>query len=136
MLVHDTSANNYVQSNDLRAVANMSRQPSQLFKNVPTIFEAVKLSQEDEWLFDFHSTLHALGRILIAPPNIPAARLKFIREAVKEALSDPKLVAEGEKSQREVSFTDAERTIEAVRRVINDLTPAQKEQVQRILSTK
>jgi len=136
VFVNDTSANNYVQSNDLRAVANMSRQPSQLFKNVPTIFESMKLSPEDEWLFDFHSTLHALGRILIAPPNIPAARLKFIREAVKEALSDPALIAEGEKSQREVSFTDAERTIEAVRRVINDLTPAQKEQVQRILSTK
>ncbi|MDP2358043.1 MAG: tripartite tricarboxylate transporter substrate-binding protein [Beijerinckiaceae bacterium] len=136
VFVNDTSANNYVRSNDLRAVANMSRQRSEFFKNVPTVFEAVKLTSEEEWLFDFHSTLHALGRILIAPPNMAPARLNFIRGAVKDALTDPKLIAEGEKSQRQVNFTDAEKTIEAVRRVINDLTPAQKKKIQALLSAK
>ena len=136
VFVNDTSANNYVRSNDLRAVANMSRKPSLFFKNVPTIFEAVKLSPEEEWLFDFHATLHALGRILIAPPNIPPARLEFMRAAVRGAITDPKLIAEGEKSQRQVEFTDAEKTMEAVRRVINDLTPAQKTRVKTILTAK
>ncbi len=135
VFVSDTSANNYVQSNDLRAVANMSRQRSPFFKDLPTIFEAATLTPDEEWLFDFHGSLHALGRILIAPPNIPQGRLEFLRGAVKDALADPKLKAEGEKSQRFVDYIDAEKTLQAVRRAITDVTPEQKKRVQGILST-
>jgi tripartite-type tricarboxylate transporter receptor subunit TctC len=135
VFVSDSSANNYVLSNDLRAVANMARQPSRFFKDTPTIFEAAKLSPEDEWLVDFLASMHALGRILIAPPNIPQARLAFIRGAVKQALSDPKLIAEGEKSQRFVDFIDGETTLRAVRRA-TEVTPEQKARILSVLSTK
>jgi tripartite-type tricarboxylate transporter receptor subunit TctC len=136
VFVSDTSANNYVRSNDMIGVANMSRTRSRFFPDLPTVYEAVKLAPEDEWLLDFHGSAQDLGRILIAPPKIPPARLAFLRATVKDSLADPQLKAEGEKSQRYVDFIDADKTMQAVRRVITDVTPEQKKRVQGILTFK
>lgn len=134
VFVSDTSANNYVRSNDLHAVATMSRTRSRFFPNLPTIYEAIKLAPEDEWLMDFHGTVQDLGRIMIVPPKMSAARLEYLRAIVKDTLADPKLRAEGEKTQRYIDYIDAEKTMQAVRRAITDVTPAQKKRVQSILS--
>lgn len=134
VFVSDTSANNYVRSTDLFAVANMSRKRSRFFPDLPTIYEAVKMTPEDEWLMDFHGTVQDLGRILITPPKIPAARMEFLRGIVKETLADPQLMAEGEKSQRYIDYIDAQETMKAVRKAIGDITPEQKKRVQAILS--
>ncbi|MDP2357684.1 MAG: tripartite tricarboxylate transporter substrate-binding protein [Beijerinckiaceae bacterium] len=136
VFVSDTSANNYVRSNDLHAVANMSRTRSRFFPDVPTIYEAVKLTPDDEWLMDFHGTVQDLGRILIAPPNMAPARLAYLRAMIKDTLADPKLRSEGEKTQRYIDFIDADKTMQNVRRAISDITPAQKKRVQMILSAK
>ena len=135
VFVSDTSANNYVRSNDLHAVANMSRQRSRFFPDVPTIYEAVKMTPDDEWLMDFHGTVQDLGRIMIVPPKMAPARLEYLRAMMKDTLADPKLRAEGEKSQRYIDYIDAEKTMQGVRRAITDITPAQKKRVQSVLST-
>ena len=136
VFVSDTSANNYVRSTDLFAVANMSRKRSRFFPDLPTIYEAVKMTPEDEWLMDFHGTVQDLGRILITPPKIPSARMEFLRAIVKETLADPQLMAEGEKSQRYIDYIDAQETMKAVRKAIGDITPEQKKRVQAILSAR
>jgi len=136
VFVSDSSANRYVRSNDLFPVATVARERSRFFKDVPTIFEALKLEPEGEWLVDFLATLHGLGRILIAPPNIPPARLAVLRSAVAGALGDPKLVAEGEKRQLFIDFIDADKTLQAVRRSIADVTPEQKKRIQGVLRIK
>jgi tripartite-type tricarboxylate transporter receptor subunit TctC len=134
--VSDTSANNYVRSNDMFAVANMSRKRSRFFPDLPTIFDAVKMSQEDAWLMDFHGAMEDLGRILVTPPKMPPARLAYLQGVVKDALADPKLKADGEKSQRYVDYIDAEGTMKAVRAAITDITPEQKKRVQTLLNAK
>jgi len=136
VFVSDTSANNYVRSTDLFAVANMSRKRSRFFPDLPTIYEAVKMTPEDEWLMDFHGTVQDLGRILITPPKVPQARMEFLRAIVKETLADPQLMAEGEKSQRYIDYIDAQETMKAVRKAIGDITPEQKKRVQAILSSR
>jgi tripartite-type tricarboxylate transporter receptor subunit TctC len=136
VFVSDTSANNYVRSTDLFAVANMSRKRSRFFPDLPTIYEAVKMTPEDEWLMDFHGTVQDLGRILITPPKVPQARMEFLRSIVKETLADPQLMAEGEKSRRYIDYIDAQETMKAVRKAIGDITPEQKKRVQAILSSR
>ena len=132
--VSDTSANNYVKAGDLRAIANMARRKSRFFPDLPTVYEMEKLSPEAQWLFDFHGTVEDLGRILIMPANIPAARLAFVNAAVARALKDPALIAEGEKSQRYVDFIGPEETRKAVNSAIGQLTPEQRKTVQSVLS--
>lgn len=135
VFVSDTSANNYVRSNDLHAVANMSRNRSRFFPNLPTIYEAVKMTPDDEWLMDFHGTVQDLGRIMILPPKMAPARLNYLRKIMTDTLADPQLRSEGEKTQRYIDYIDADKTMQNVKRAITDVTPAQKKRVQTILST-
>ena len=131
--VSDTSANNYVKAGDVRPMANMSRKRSRFFPDLPTVFETEKLSPESEWLLDFHSTVQDLGRIIVLPGNMSAARLAFIQEAVRATLTDKELVDEGEKSQRYIDYFDMAVTTRNVDKVINQLTPEQRERVRKVM---
>lgn len=133
--VSDTSANNYVKAGDLRAMANTSRKKSRFFPNLPSIFETEKLTPEAEWLLDFHATMEDLGRILVMPAGIPAARLAFINAAIGRTMKNPQMIAEGEKSQRYVDFIDAETTRKSIHKAIGGLTPDQKKRVLSVLTT-
>jgi len=131
--VSDTSANNYVKAGQARAIATMGREKSRFFKELPTIFEAVKLDADQQWLFDFRSTVENLGRILVTPPDVPKARLAYLQGIVKKTLTDPEVVAEGEKSKRYIDFLEADATRRGVLKVVNDLTPEQKKRVTDLL---
>lgn len=131
--VSDTSANNYVKSGQNLAVANMGRSKSRFFPNLPTIFEAVKLDKKAQWWFDFRSTVDDLGRILVAPPNLPKDRLAFLQAAVKKTLTDPELIAQGQKSQRYIDFLDPEETLTKIKSAVGNLTPEQRADIKRVV---
>jgi len=132
--VSDTSANNYVKSGQNKPIATMARKKSRFFPNQPTIFEAVALTPDQQWLFDFRANVEDLGRILVVPPGLPPAKLAFLQGAVKKALTDSTLVAEGEKTQRYVDFEDAETTRKRAEAVVTELTAEQKTRVKTILT--
>jgi putative tricarboxylic transport membrane protein len=131
--VSDTSANNYVKSGQNKALATMARKKSRFFPNQPTIFEAVNLSPDQQWLFDFRANVEDLGRILVVPPNLPRERLAYLQKSVQKVLTDPALVAEGEKGQRYIDFEDAETTHQRAQAVLSKLTPEQKSRAKTIL---
>jgi tripartite-type tricarboxylate transporter receptor subunit TctC len=132
--VSDTSANNYVTSGQQHVVAAMGRVKSRFFPNAPTIFETVKLTPDQQWLFDFRGKLEYLGRILLVPPHLPPGRLAALQAAVKETLNDPALVAEGEKSQRYIDYLDATSTRKSAQDVVTNISPEQRKRVQDILA--
>ena len=136
MYVSDTSANNYVKGGQLIPVAVIGRKKSRFFPEVKTIFDLAKLDKDEEWLFDFRANLEALGRILVTTPKVPTQRLTFMRAAVKAALTDPELVAEGEKTQRYLEFEDAQITEKRAQSIVTDITPAQRKRVVDILAIK
>jgi tripartite-type tricarboxylate transporter receptor subunit TctC len=133
MYVSDTSANLYVRSGQNRAIATMARNKSQFFPETPTIFELVKLTPEQEWWFDFRSTLDALGRVLVTTPGVPPDRLAFLQDAVGKLVKDPKLLAEAEKSQRYIIYRDPKGAQQAIERVINAPTAAQRAEIKQIV---
>ena len=134
LYIMDTSAFNYVKAGEARPVATISHEKSRFFPDTPTIFQALKLTPDQKWLFDFRATVDALGRILVTPPNLPPARLAYLQEAVKKALTDPSLIAEGERTKSYVQYAGAEPTREAARKLIISLTPEQRRRVKAILS--
>lgn len=136
MYVSDTSANNYVKGGQLIPVAVIGRKQSRFFPNMETIFDLTKMDKDEEWLIDFRANVEALGRILVTTPKVPAARLAFMREAIKATLTDPALVAEGEKTQRYLEFEDAQITKKRAHAIVTDITPAQKKRVNDILAIK
>lgn len=136
MYISDSSSNNYVKSGQAIALAAMSRQRSKLFPDVPTIYEAVQLTKDGEWWVDFRAAVDDIGRMLVTSPELPPARLTFLQQAVEKALTNPQLIAEGEKSQRYVDFVNAAETSKLVNRVLADITPEQKKQVNEVVLKK
>jgi tripartite-type tricarboxylate transporter receptor subunit TctC len=132
--VSDTSANNYVKSGELRPIAAMGRQKSRFFPGTPAIFDALTLDADQQWLFDFHASLENLGRILVVPPGMAAPRLAFLQAAVRQTLTDPQLIADGERSQRYIDYLDAETTRKNALAVVTNITPEQKQRVQVMLT--
>lgn len=134
LYISDTSANNYVKAKEGRPIATMSRKKSRFFPDTPTIFSAVKLSTDQQWLFDFRATLESLGRILIVPPKVPADRLAYLQAAVRKALTNPALIAQGERTQRYIIFHDAQKTRAAVLKVVQSISPAQRQRIKAMVT--
>lgn len=130
----ESSATHFVRSKEAAPIATMSRVRSRFFPDHPTIFEAVKLDDDQAWYFDFYDKISNLGRIVIVPPNMPAARLKFMQAAMKETLANPQLIADGERAERIIEYLDPESTLKNARGVISDPTPAQRKRVQDIIA--
>ena len=75
-------------------IAVGDRKRSELMPKVPTLFEALKLTPEQQWWLDFRADLNEFGRVLVTTPNVPADRLAFLRAAIKKVLTDPELIAD------------------------------------------
>jgi hypothetical protein len=83
---------------------------------------------------DYLANLEGLGRLLMAPPGIPPARLATLQAAVKETLHNPQLIAEGEKMERIIEYRDPVSTHKNVVAVVGDVTSEQKARVLKLLS--
>jgi tripartite-type tricarboxylate transporter receptor subunit TctC len=133
MYISDSSSNNYTRAGQAKAMAAMSRQRSKLFPDTPTIFEAVQLTKEGEWWIDFRAAIDDLGRILVTSPGMPVDRLQFLQQAVGKALTNEKLIAEGEKTQRYIDYVDPQKASQLVDHVITELPPERKAQVSEVV---
>jgi len=136
VFVSDTSANNYVSSGQARAVANMSRDRSQFFKDLPTIFEMVKLSDEQAFWIDFRGALDKLGRVLLTTPGVPADRVAYMRGKIKEVLTEPTFVTEMNKRDRYVDYIDSDVAKKTAIGLVGDITPERRERIAHVLTKK
>jgi hypothetical protein len=134
LYVPESSANNFVKAKQNWALATISRTKSRFFQDRPTIFEAAAMDVDGTWVMDFLANVEKLGRILIAPPGIPSARLAYLQEAVKQTLHNPQLIAEGERAERIIEYLDPPSTHRNAVAVVNDVTGEQKARVLKILS--
>lgn len=133
MYVSDSSAAQYVKTGQARAIASMGDKRSELLPDTPTIFEAAKLDADARWWLEFRMSINDLGRILVTTPGVPADRLAFLREAVKNALTDKELIAEGEKTQRFVSYQPGEVARNLAVKALGDITPEQRARIRKVV---
>ena len=134
LYVPESSANNFVKAKQNSALATISHTKSRFFPDRPTIFEAARMDADGLWVMDFLANVEKLGRILIAPPGIPPARLAYLQAAVKETLHNPQLIADGERAERIIEYLDPVSTHRNAVAVVGSVTPEQKARVLKILS--
>ena len=65
---------------------------------------------------DFILARELLGRPFIAPPDVPADRVKALREAFVKTMQDADFLADAEKRQAEINLVTAEEVDEALRK--------------------
>jgi hypothetical protein len=65
---------------------------------------------------------------------MPAERLAFMQAVTRKVLTDPAVVAEGEKTQRYVDYLGPEETRAAAIKVVSSLSEVEKKRVKDVLS--
>ena len=92
------------------------------------------MDADQTWVMDFLANVEKLGRILVAPPGIPPARLAYLQEAIKDHAAQSaahRRRREGRAHHR-VSRSARHRS-RTRRRSSSSVTPAQKQRVLDIL---
>jgi len=134
MYVSETSAYQYHTNKSARVIATMHRKRSDLFPNIPTVFEQLpNLTKEQQWWIDLRATVESLGRILIAPPATPKEQVDILRAATDKILQDPILIAEGNKRKRYINYVPAAEARKAVDMVLGSLTAAEKKKIKKVV---
>ena len=136
LYISDSSAAQYVKSGAARAIAAMGDKRSKLLPDVPTVFEQAKLDDDQRWWLEFRMSINDLGRILVTTPGVPADRLAFLRVAVKSSLTDPALIAEGQKTQRFVDFQEPEVARALAVKALGAVTPEIRDRVRKVVLPK
>jgi tripartite-type tricarboxylate transporter receptor subunit TctC len=132
----ESSAKRFSKGGRLLPQLTLARERSELFPNVPTAFEAFKVSKESAFWLDFNSAFSEVGRAIATSPNVPADRLAFLRKVFTEILTDKAFQAEMAKKRRPISYADHKTLEKAVSTVFGALNAERKKQVQHIILEK
>ena len=136
MMCEATSANNYIKSGQSKAIAVVSKERTRFFPQMQTVFEGAALSPEQTWWLSARSEVDALGRIILASPKIPADRLAYLQSIVRKVLTDPALLAEGDKLERYIEFQDAEMTRKRITGLLSEVTGERKDRLKTVVMKK
>lgn len=85
------------------------------FPNAPTVIELAK-SDRHRAILQLVLAPDDMDRPVLAPPGVPADRVKLLRTAFMATMRDPKFKAEAERQHIQVDFFDGERLDRLVRK--------------------
>jgi tripartite-type tricarboxylate transporter receptor subunit TctC len=133
LYVSETSAFRYVQSKNAKAVGTWNRERSVLFPNLPTVFEQVKLDDEQAWWVDYRNAVEGVGRVLVAPPSTKPELAAKLRAAAHAILSDKKVVAEFDKKKRYINYLPADKAEKLINTALKSVTAEQKKEIRKVV---
>jgi hypothetical protein len=88
---------------------------------VPLIAD-LATTAEGRRILEFQNSDAGIGWSVVAPPNVPAARVALLRQAFDKTLTDPDFLAEAEKRGLEINSNDGQALAAIVNRTL--ATPA------------
>jgi tripartite-type tricarboxylate transporter receptor subunit TctC len=99
--------------------------------DAPSIYDFAKTEQQKQFMrFVFSSTEY--GRPYVLPPDVPAERVAMLRKAFAEAVKDPELIAEAEKTKVDMAYRPPE-DLERITKALYATPPDLIEAVQKLL---
>jgi tripartite-type tricarboxylate transporter receptor subunit TctC len=120
-VISDEAAALYGAGSGMQVVTTLARKRSEKFPDVPTVFEAAKLSPSAERLLDWRAGISGLGRVILVTPGTPQDRVDLLRKALGEVLQDPAYIAEVQKVNLAAGYASAEDVGQTVERAMTTL---------------
>jgi tripartite-type tricarboxylate transporter receptor subunit TctC len=114
-----------------RHLLQAGRQRDARLPDVPTIYELMdkyKTSEVGRRLTQIFLAGDELGRPMVAPPGVPADRVKILREAYGRALKDPDLIAEVDRQRLDMEPSSGEE----IQALFKELMEQKREVVERV----
>lgn len=137
LTISESSGLHYASGGRAKIIATISHTRSEFKPNIPTVFEMFpNMKPEDKWYIDTRLEAKTTGRCLIGPPGIPADRLAYLQKVWKEVLNDPAVIAKGKKIQHEVHYTSPEAMAAAIKKLLKDMTPQDRQKMKEVLTKK
>ena len=96
------------EQGNIKAIIQTGFEKSDELKGVPHIYDYAK-SEDDKKVMHVIYGTHALGRPLVAPPDLPAERVKSLRDGFNATMKDPAFLEEANKSQMPIDPSTGEQ---------------------------
>lgn len=106
----------------VRVTIQTGRKGDARLPDVPTIYDLMdryRTAEAGRRLATIIMASGDFGRPLVAPPGVPSANVKTLREAFRKAMSDPELLAEAKKRKLEANFSAGEELEALAKEVIS-----------------
>jgi tripartite-type tricarboxylate transporter receptor subunit TctC len=85
-------------------------------KDVPFVTDLARNAEEKQAI-EFLYAGQGIGRPFVAPPDLPAERLKMLRDAFMATMRDPDFIAEAQKSKLDLEPEDGEHLAGLIRKI-------------------
>ena len=72
--------------------------------DVPTLSEAAALPADKTWIVTLREQIGEAQRAMVAAPDVPPDRVDYLRGVFAEVLTDPAVLEEGAKTNREIDY--------------------------------
>jgi tripartite-type tricarboxylate transporter receptor subunit TctC len=72
--------------------------------DVPTLSEAAALPADKTWIVTLREQIGEAQRAMVAAPEVPRDRVDYLRAVFSQILTDPAVIAEGERTNREIEY--------------------------------
>jgi tripartite-type tricarboxylate transporter receptor subunit TctC len=72
--------------------------------DVPTLSEAAALPADKTWIVELREQIGEAQRAMVAAPDVPPDRVDYLRSVFAEVLTDPAVLDEGAKTNREIEY--------------------------------
>ena len=136
LTISESSGLRYAKGGKAKIIITIGHERSKYKPDVPTVYEAFKLTPDQKWWFDFRLGIKAFGRAIVGPPGIPADRLAYLRKVWKGILTDPAVIKELAKRRRGVNYASPDVLEKAVREALGSLPDDKRKQVNEVLLKK
>jgi hypothetical protein len=90
--------------------------PHPALKGVPFVLELARNAEERQVL-EFLYAGQGIGRPFVAPPDLPAERLKLLRDAFNATMKDADFAADAKRSKLELEPEDGEHLAALIRKI-------------------
>jgi tripartite-type tricarboxylate transporter receptor subunit TctC len=112
-----------VESGHFKVVLQGGRTRTPALAEVPTVFEFAQQTSSPlftEQVLEAWDALNDVGRVIVAPPAMPPARLAFLREGVRQAMNDPLFHADIEQAGRLLNYASG-KEMEGIVKTASDI---------------
>ncbi|MFC1815612.1 Bug family tripartite tricarboxylate transporter substrate binding protein [Thermodesulfobacteriota bacterium] len=130
---YDSYVENYRQGT-LLPLAILAKERMKKAPDLPTIWEVGVQKGKERWI-EWSAAVDAVGRLIIAPPDVPRDRVKFLQDAFRKVMHDPKFLAAVKKVDKSAEFLSASETKKLIK-FASSLTAEEKKELKYMLQKK
>ncbi len=107
-----------IETLQLVPIIHDAMKPHPQLPAVPSVYDFAK-SDDDRRVLDLLFGWRVLGRPIAAPPGVPPERLAALRKAFMDAMTDPRFIADAEKSKLDIAPAPGEQVAALIARLFS-----------------